>query len=68
MRLAELDRPEQEKNFPRKIMPQIRQPDLDDGPFSYKLGNTKHIYGSFKNKFSGYQNYLPILQKRWHLS
>ena len=39
MRLAELDRPEQEKNFPRKIMPQIRQPDLDDGPFSYKLGN-----------------------------
>ena len=39
MRLAELDRPEQEKNFPRKIMPQIRQPDLDGGPFSYKLGN-----------------------------
>ena len=39
MRLAELDRPEQEKNFPRKIMPQIRQPDLDDGPFSYKAGN-----------------------------
>ena len=39
MKLAELQRPEQEKNFPRKIMPQIRQPDLDDGPFSYKLGN-----------------------------
>ena len=39
MKLSELQRPEQEKNFPRKIMPQIRQPDLDDGPFSYKLGN-----------------------------
>jgi hypothetical protein len=39
MKLSELQRPEQEKNFPRKIMPQIRQPDLDGGPFSYKLGN-----------------------------
>ena len=38
MRLAEFDRPKQDKNFPRSIMPQVRQPDLDEGPFDYKQG------------------------------
>ena len=38
MRLSEFDRPKQDKNFPRSIMPQVRQPDLDEGPFDYKQG------------------------------
>ena len=31
--------------------------------FSYKLGNSESFYGSFENKFDGYQNYLPIYDK-----
>ena len=38
MRLAEFDRPKQDKTFPRNVMPQVRQPDLDEGPFDYKQG------------------------------
>ena len=40
MKLFELqDRPEQEKNFPRDIMPQIRKGNLQDSPFTFEKGN-----------------------------
>ena len=42
MKLFELqDRPEQEKNFPRDIMPQIRKGNLQDSPFTFEKGNIK---------------------------
>ena len=37
MKLFELqDRPEQEKNFDRNIMPQIRKGNLQNSPFKFK--------------------------------
>ena len=42
MKLFELqDRPKQEKNFPRDIMPQIRKGNLQDSPFTFEKGNIK---------------------------
>ena len=42
MKLFELqDRPEQEKNFPRDIMPQIRKGNLQDSPFTFEKGKIK---------------------------
>tara|TARA_Y100000389_G_scaffold64234_1_gene60258 strand:- start:2904 stop:4571 length:1668 start_codon:yes stop_codon:yes gene_type:complete len=39
MKLFELqDRPEQEKNFERNIMPQIRKGNLENSPFKFKKG------------------------------
>ena len=39
MKLFELkDRPDQEKNFPRNIMPQIRKGNLQNSPFKFKKG------------------------------
>jgi len=42
MKLFELqDRPEQEKNFDRNVMPQIRKDDLQNSPFEFKKGKIR---------------------------